>query len=161
MFALIGRARSRPAPPSLQGWRMFAHHPAFDAGSVRLAVLPLCDVRLQDDARFPWLILIPRIDGASGLEDVPAEDHARLMAEAMRAGRGVRAIGVARGRPVLRLNLAALGNLTPQLHLHIVGRRADDAAWPGPVWGFGEATPYDAEALACAQAAALAAIGSG
>ena len=140
---------------------MFAHHPDFDADSLRLASLALCDARLRDDARFPWLILIPRVAGASGLEDVPAEDHARLMAEVILAGRAVRAMGEARRRPVLRLNLGALGNLTPQLHLHVIGRRADDPAWPGPVWGFGAAAPYGADALALARAAALAVIGPG
>ena len=63
------------------------------------------------------------------------------------AGSAVRAIGSALGRPVEKLNLGALGNITPQLHAHVVGRRADDAAWPGPVWGVGVAVPYEALAL--------------
>ena len=64
------------------------------------------------------------------------------------------------GRPVLRLNVATLGNITPQLHIHVVGRRAEDAAWPGPVWGHGEPAPYSGASLDVARAAALASLGA-
>jgi diadenosine tetraphosphate (Ap4A) HIT family hydrolase len=137
---------------------MFTLDPAFEGASAALGALGLCDARLQLDARFPWIVLIPRIAGASGIEDVAAPDHARLMAEIMLAGRAVRAVGKAAGRPVARLNVAALGNITPQLHVHVVGRRPDDAAWPGPVWGHGEAEAYADSALAAALAAARMAL---
>ena len=76
------------------------------------------------------------------------------------AGAGVRAIGAALGRPVEKLNVGQLGNVTPQLHLHVVGRRPDDAAWPGPVWGQGIAQPYTAPLLRAAlQAAGVALAG--
>jgi diadenosine tetraphosphate (Ap4A) HIT family hydrolase len=65
------------------------------------------------------------------------------------------------GRPVEKLNLGALGNIEPQLHVHVVGRRFDDPAWPGPVWGAGEAQPYDEAALARATSAALAVLARG
>lgn len=136
---------------------MFAHDPAFDAGSAPLAALPLSDVRLQLDARFPWLILLPRREGARELEDLSPEDRARLMEEIIAAGRAVRAIGEILGRPVAKLNVGALGNVTPQLHIHIVGRRPDDPAWPGPVWGVAGAVGYSAAALAMVRAVALAA----
>jgi len=71
------------------------------------------------------------------------------------AGAADRAMGSALGRAVEKLNIAALGNVTPQLHIHAVGRRADDAAWPGPVWGVGVARPYEAQALEIAKDAAL------
>ena len=140
------RARSRPARGALQGWGVitpdFALDPAFSAGSTALVRLPLCDVRLQCDARFPWLILIPRVAGAVEVEDLAAAEGARLMEEIVLAGRAVRAIGDALGRPIAKLNIGALGNVTPQLHVHVVGRRPDDAAWPGPVWGVGGAVDY-------------------
>ncbi len=62
--------------------------------------------------------------------------------DVLTAGRAVRAIGQAQDKPVEKLNVGALGNVVPQLHLHVVGRRADDDAWPGPVWGAGVARPY-------------------
>ena len=96
---------------------------AFEAGSVFAADWPLCQVRLQDDARFPWLILLPRVDGAVELNDLTAEQRAALMEEMVRAGERVRALGQAAGRPVDKLNTAALGNVTRQLHVHVVGRR--------------------------------------
>mgnify|MGYP003640332914 CR=1 FL=1 len=126
----------------------FAADPAFDGGSVFLADWPLCQVRLQDDARFPWLILIPRVAGAVELDDLSPADRARLMEEIVRAGDLVRAEGEAAGRPVDKLNVAALGNVTAQLHVHIVGRRRDDGLWPDPVWGRDGARPHDALARA-------------
>ncbi len=117
----------------------FAADPAFDAGSVAVADWPLCQLRLQDDARFPWLILIPRVPGAVEIEDLSPEDRTRLLDEGLRAGRLIRRMGEALGRPVDKLNMAALGNVTAQLHLHVIGRRRDDPVWPDPVWGRGTA----------------------
>ena len=139
---------------------MFELHPAFPPTSEALGDLPLCHVRLQADARWPWLVLIPRLAGARELEDLAEPDRVRAMAEIVAAGAAVRAIGLALGRPVEKLNTGQLGNLTPQLHIHVVGRRADDAAWPGPVWGVGTARPYAADMMARAMAAARAALGS-
>jgi len=121
---------------------MFELDPAFDAGSRRLVSLPLCEARLQLDARYPWLILIPRVEAARELEDLSAQDRSRLFDELLLAGAAVRAMGEALDRPVAKLNIGLLGNVTPQLHAHVVGRRPDDAAWPGPVWGNGEAVAY-------------------
>jgi diadenosine tetraphosphate (Ap4A) HIT family hydrolase len=81
------------------------------------------------------------------------------MEEVVQAGAAVRAVGEALGRPVEKLNVGQLGNVTPQLHVHIVGRRADDPAWPGPVWGVGTAKPYGPDPLATAVAAARRALG--
>ena len=123
----------------------FRADPAFEAGSVFAADWPLCQVRLQDDARFPWLILLPRVDGAVELDDLTAEQRAALMEEMVRAGERVRALGQAAGRPVDKLNTAALGNVTRQLHLHVVGRRRDDGLWPDPIWGRPGARPLSAD----------------
>ena len=128
----------------------FKADPAFDAGSVIAADWPLCQVRLQDDARFPWLILVPRRAGLHELEDLSASDRAALMEEVVRAGEVVRALGEAAQRPVQKLNVAAIGNVTAQLHLPVVGRRHDDGLWPDPVWGRGPAVPYGAAALQAA-----------
>ncbi|MBA4001013.1 HIT domain-containing protein [Brevundimonas sp.] len=123
----------------------FAADPAFDAGSIGAANWPLCQVRLQDDARFPWLILIPRFEGLVELDQLTAEQRAVLMEETVRAGAMVRAIGQRSMRPVEKLNIAAIGNVTAQLHVHVVGRRRDDGLWPDPVWGRGPAMPYESE----------------
>ena len=128
----------------------FQADPAFDAGSVVVCDWPLCQVRLQDDARFPWLILIPRRAGLRELEDLTGDDRVRLMDEIVRAGAVVRRLGEADGRPVEKLNVAVLGNVTAQLHAHVVGRRADDGLWPDPVWGRGAARPYGPDALQAA-----------
>lgn len=126
----------------------FRSDPAFDAGSVFALDWPLCHVRVQDDARFPWLILIPRIEGATEIEHLSIADRARLLEETVRAGQAVRLLGETAGRPIDKLNVAALGNVTAQLHLHVVGRRRDDPLWPDPVWGLGGAEQYGADELA-------------
>jgi diadenosine tetraphosphate (Ap4A) HIT family hydrolase len=139
---------------------MFTLDPAFRAGSAMLASLPLCEVRLQLDARFAWLVLVPRIADAREIEDLAPTDRAALLEEIVLAGHAVRAIGETIGRPVAKLNVGALGNVTAQLHIHVVGRRPDDPAWPGPVWGFGRAEEYTADRLAQARAAAQAVLKS-
>ena len=128
----------------------FNADPAFEAGSVVVCDWPLCQVRLQDDARFPWLILIPRRAGLCEIEDLTAAERAALMDEVVRAGDMVRELGQAAGRPVQKLNVAALGNVTAQLHVHVIGRRHDDSLWPDPVWGRGAPAPYGASGLQAA-----------
>jgi diadenosine tetraphosphate (Ap4A) HIT family hydrolase len=131
---------------------------AFLKTSQALGDLTLCHVRLQTDARFPWIVLVPRVIGAREVEDLSASARGILMEEMVAAGAAVRAVGAALGRPVEKLNVGLLGNVTPQLHAHVVGRRADDAAWPGPVWGAGAAEDYPPAALPVAMAAARAAL---
>jgi diadenosine tetraphosphate (Ap4A) HIT family hydrolase len=121
---------------------MFELDRAFLLTSAALPGLALCQARLQLDARFPWVVLIPRIERAVELFDLSVEERAMLMAEIVVAGEAVRAVGAALGRPVEKLNVGQLGNVTRQLHVHVVGRRRDDPCWPGPVWGQGEARPY-------------------
>lgn len=134
---------------------MFDLDPAFVATSQALGDLALSHARLQDDARYPWIVLIPRVAAARELEDLSRADLATLTDEILAAGRAVRALGV----QVDKLNVGALGNVTPQLHVHVLGRRVGDAAWPGPVWGHGPALPYGPEALTSAVAAARTALG--
>ena len=137
----------------------FALDAAFAATSEPLGSLALCEVRLQNDARWPWIVLIPRAPNAREIEDLHPLNRPRLMDDVVLAGEAVRAVGRTLGLAVEKLNVGALGNVTPQLHVHVVGRRADDAAWPGPVWGQGEAVPLSPEQLAAAIAAARAALG--
>jgi diadenosine tetraphosphate (Ap4A) HIT family hydrolase len=132
----------------------FALDPAFAATSEPLCDLKLCAVRLQTDARWPWIILIPRKAGVRELEHLSPADRHQLIEETVLAGAGVRAIAAALGRPIEKLNVGQLGNVTPQLHVHIVGRRADDAAWPGPVWGSPGPLDYAPAALISAKQAA-------
>lgn len=120
---------------------MFAIDPAFEATSLAVGELALSHVRLQDDARFVWLILIPRLEAAAELEDVEAAKRVLLMEEVVWAGRAVRQICTEAGRPIDKLNVASLGNVTRQLHIHIVGRWRDDPLWPAPVWGAPGASP--------------------
>lgn len=138
----------------------FTVDPAFAVGSIAAAEWPLCHVRLQDDARFPWLVLIPRRTGLVELEDLSVADRATLMEETVRAGAVVRRMASA---PVDKLNVAALGNVTAQLHVHVVGRRRDDGLWPDPVWGrpgaVAMAPPERARRLALIAAEPLSAAG--
>ena len=134
---------------------MFELDEAFVATSQAVGDLSLSHVRLQDDARYPWIVLIPRREAARELEDLSRQDLATLTDEILAAGQAVRALGAR----VDKLNVGALGNVTPQLHVHVVGRRIDDPAWPGPVWGHSPAQAYDAQALEAAVASARKALG--
>lgn len=134
---------------------MFDLDPAFIATSQALGDLALSHARLQDDARYPWIVLIPRVAAARELEDLSRANLATLSDEILAAGRAVRALGV----QVDKLNVGALGNVTPQLHVHVLGRKVGDPAWPGPVWGHSPALPYGPEALADAVGAARTALG--
>ena len=136
----------------------FQIDPRIVAVSEPLAALKLCQARLMGDCRWPWIVLSPRKPGAQEIEHLTPADRAQLLEEIMAAGAAVRAMGAACGRSVEKLNVGALGNVVEQLHVHVVGRRADDAAWPGPVWGVAGAVPYPPASLALAQAAALPAL---
>lgn len=137
----------------------FVLDPAFAATAAELGELSLCHARLQLDARYPWVVLIPRVGGARELEDLPVADRVRLMDEIVLAGAAVRAVAVALGLAIDKLNVGALGNVTSQLHVHVLGRRVGDPAWPGPVWGHSPAIAYEAEALDRAVAAARKTLG--
>lgn len=104
--------------------------------------LPLSELRLMDDANYPWLVLVPRIPGAVELLDLSGAQQQALLAEIGRCSRALQALF----RPH-KLNIAALGNLVPQLHVHMIARRRDDPAWPAPVWGRVSARPYSPDAL--------------
>ena len=117
-------------------------HPQLADDTHPVALLPLCEVRLMDDANYPWLILVPRIADAVELIDLAREQRLMLMEEIDQAARTLRTVF----RPD-KLNVAALGNVVPQLHVHVIARSIDDPAWPAPVWGRAAARPYTAEGL--------------
>lgn len=143
------------APAGAPESTMFELDEAFVATSKAVGDLPLSHVRLQDDARYPWIVLIPRREAARELEDLTRQDLATLTDEILAAGRAVRTLGFR----IDKLNVGALGNVTPQLHVHVVGRRLGDPAWPGPVWGHSPAQAYDGPALDAALATAREALG--
>ena len=115
----------------------FILDPRLDADTRLVASLALCDVRLMNDARFPWLVLVPRYAGLVEIADLPADEQTLLWREMNCASVSLRSVA-----PCDKLNLGALGNIVRQLHVHVVARCEGDAAWPGPVWGHGSAQPY-------------------
>ena len=108
------------------------------ADTVELGDLDLSRVLLMNDARYPWVILVPRVAGLRELHHLEREDRIRLQDESCRVAACLERLF----RPD-KLNVGSLGNLVPQYHLHHVARYADDPAWPGPVWGHSPAVLYD------------------
>jgi diadenosine tetraphosphate (Ap4A) HIT family hydrolase len=116
----------------------FALHPRLAADTILITDWPLSRVLVMNDSRFPWLILVPRRTEAVELHDLVPADRYLLVEEVARAGTALKAVTGA-----AKINVGALGNLVPQLHVHVVARNPGDAAWPGPVWGHGAAVPYE------------------
>ena len=120
----------------------FELHERLAADCITLADWPLCRVLLMNDASYPWLILVPRRPGLRDFHDVAPEDMPQFVDEISGASRALQS-----SLQPDKINVAALGNMVPQLHLHVVARFTDDPAWPGPVWGAQPAVPYEAAAL--------------
>ena len=121
----------------------FALDERLAADSAWVADGALSQLRLMDDARFAWLVLVPRRPGVSEWLDLAPADQLLLWEEVRRAG------ALLRAEPSCdKLNIGALGNIVRQLHVHVVARRVGDAAWPGPVWGSGAAQRHAPDALA-------------
>ena len=121
----------------------FVLDPRLAADSAFIADGPLSQVRLMDDARFPWLVLVPRVNGISEWLELDGGQQRLLLAEINQAGQLIRA------QPgVEKLNIGALGNIVRQFHVHLIGRHEGDPAWPGPVWGQGAAARHAPAALA-------------
>lgn len=131
----------------------FTLDPRLAADTVAVTSLTLCDVLLMNDSRYPWLILVPRYNGLVELTDLDAQDQTMLWQEVNCASAALRATG-----PCEKLNLGALGNIVRQLHVHLVARVAGDHAWPGPVWGHGQAVAYSDKQLTARVAALQAAL---
>lgn len=125
----------------------FELDPRLAADSAAVTALPLCEMRLMDEAAFPWLVLVPRRTGLRELIDLAAPDRAVLMEEVARACAVLQHLHAPH-----KLNVAALGNQVEQLHVHVIARFRHDAAWPRPVWGATPKRPYEPAALARAAA---------
>ena len=123
--------------PSPSDWSL---HSQLQKDTIDIGDLPLCRVLVIKDAHYPWLLLVPRRAEAVEIIDLDEVEQAQLMTEVSRVSRALKEI-----TRCDKLNVAALGNVVPQLHVHIIARRTGDAAWPRPVWGAVAALPHDAE----------------
>ena len=121
----------------------FQPDPRLAADSAFIADGPLSQVRLMDDARFPWLLLVPRVAGASEWIDLDGGQQRLLLAEINQLSQLLRTEA-----GVEKINIGALGNIVRQFHVHLIGRHEGDPAWPGPVWGQGAAARHAPAALA-------------
>lgn len=117
-------------------------HPQLDRDTASLGDLPLSRVLVIDDANFPWLLLVPRRPDIVEVIDLTEVEQAQLMTEIARVSRALREVTQCH-----KLNVAALGNAVPQLHVHLIARFRNDTAWPKPVWGAAPPRPYDREEL--------------
>jgi diadenosine tetraphosphate (Ap4A) HIT family hydrolase len=112
-------------------------HPQLAQDTVPIGDLALARVLLANDANFPWLILVPRRPGLVELIDLEENAQVQLLGEIAAAAHALKAITECE-----KLNIAALGNQVAQLHVHVIGRRHGDAAWPKPVWGAAAPAAY-------------------
>ena len=113
----------------------FALHEKLAADCEVLGDMALCRILLMRDHRFPWTILVPRIGGLRDFHDLPGDEVGRVSRALVDAFAAA------------KINVAALGNQVPQLHVHVIGRYATDAAWPGPVWNAGVVEDPDLEVV--------------
>jgi len=116
----------------------FSLDPRLAADTLDIGDLPLSRVLLMKDARYPWLILTPRRAGLTEIIELAPPERAQLMEEIALAAQALRQTA-----PCDKLNIGALGNVVRQLHVHVIARRVGDTAWPGPVWGVGQAVAYE------------------
>lgn len=119
----------------------FTLHKQIEADSSFVTDLPLCQVRLINNAAYPWAILVPRQDNIKETIDLSEGDQQQLMIEIATLSKAMQSI-----YSPDKLNVAALGNMVPQLHVHVIARFKTDKAWPSPIWGKGGA-PYSESAM--------------
>ena len=120
----------------------FTLHPKLAEDCEQVTNLDLCKVLLMNDRRFPWLILVPQRANLRDFHEIAPDDRGALFNEIERCSQLL-----ANLPDITKINVAALGNQVPQLHVHVIGRSIHDAAWPGPVWGVGTTEPYSSEEL--------------
>ncbi len=104
--------------------------------------LGLCELRLMDDCRWPWLVLVPQRPGAEEIHDMTPLDQAMLTFETNMVAEALKSV-----TRCSKINSGALGNIVRQLHVHVIARSEGDAGWPGPVWGYGMREPYQGSDL--------------
>jgi diadenosine tetraphosphate (Ap4A) HIT family hydrolase len=122
---------------------MFELHPQLQQDTFELAELSLCKLLLLNDSNYPWLILVPRRTGIKEVYELDVEDQQQLLRESSALGQAMADCFQAE-----KMNIAALGNIVPQLHIHHIARFSNDPAWPAPVWGAVPAQPYSEQELA-------------
>jgi diadenosine tetraphosphate (Ap4A) HIT family hydrolase len=105
--------------------------------SALITTIGLCQLRLMNDSRWPWLILVPQRPDISELFELKPLDQAMLTFETNLVAEALKKVTHS-----VKINVAAIGNIVRQLHVHVVARYEGDANWPGPIWGFGERQPY-------------------
>lgn len=120
----------------------FALDRRLDADTEPVLWLGLCELRVMNDKRWPWLVLVPQRSGVEELHDLTPLDQAMLTFES-----NLVASALKRVTGCDKINSGALGNIVRQLHVHVIARNEGDAGWPGPVWGHGEREPYRREDL--------------
>lgn len=125
--------------PASSSWTL---HPQLEKDTVNIGDLPLSRVLVIKDANYPWLLLVPRRPDVTELIDLDEVEQAQLTTEINRVARALKDVS----KPD-KLNIAALGNMVSQLHIHIIARRSGDAAWPRPVWGMVPALDHDPQEL--------------
>lgn len=118
-------------------------HERLAADTHTIGRLTLSRVLLMNDSSVPWLILVPEVPGATEIHDLNILDRTVLMEEITRASLAMQELYAPD-----KLNVGVLGNIVPQLHVHIIARYRSDRAWPGPIWGTGPVKPYDPEETA-------------
>lgn len=112
----------------------FTLHPQLAGDTAQVADLAVCRVLLMNHAAFPWLILVPMREGLRELHELEDADFTLAMDEVRRVSRALQQFTKAD-----KMNIGALGNMVPQLHIHVIARLRTDAAWPNPVWNSGVA----------------------
>ncbi|WP_417820944.1 HIT domain-containing protein [Terasakiella sp.] len=117
---------------------MFKLNDRIDNDTFEICKLSLCEVRLMNDANYPWLILIPMMEGLTELHHIPADRQSELYSEINQVSLIMEDLFAPKS-----LNVAALGNVVSQLHIHVIARFENDPTWPGPVWGQHPARPYE------------------
>jgi diadenosine tetraphosphate (Ap4A) HIT family hydrolase len=120
----------------------FVLHPQLERDTTPLGDLPLSRVLIINDANYPWLLLVPRRAETVELIELSEVERAQLMTEIALVSSALKEV-----TECDKLNVAALGNAVPQLHVHIIARRKTDKAWPKPVWGAVPPIPHDAKEL--------------
>ncbi|MBF0324410.1 MAG: HIT family protein [Alphaproteobacteria bacterium] len=116
---------------------MFELHPRLTADTIPVTDWPLCRVMLMRDANYPWLVLVPRRHGVTEIHELDQSDRQTLIEEIAAASQRLQNLTQA-----YKINVAALGNVVQQLHVHVIARFTTDPAWPNPVWGAVPAKPY-------------------
>jgi diadenosine tetraphosphate (Ap4A) HIT family hydrolase len=116
---------------------MFTLHSQLAADTAEVLDLQICRVLLMNDSRYPWIILVPKQENLVELHDLDTKSYSIVTDEIRHASEIMSELFTAH-----KINIGALGNMVPQLHIHVIVRQTGDPAWPGPVWGVGSAIPY-------------------